>query len=125
VYGFIAADDVLRFMGLLLTQVLDQLGGEEDFVGHPGESEFIIVTDEMRAPIIAEHLKARFDEEVKALYNYQDRERGYIIVTGPEGTPTPVPLMTLDIGIVRAREHDFADIREITEVAARSHRRGG
>ncbi len=123
VYGFIAADDVLRFMGMLLTQIMDQLGSEQDFIGHPGESEFIVITDEMRAPLIAEHLKARFDEDVKALYNYQDRERGYLIVTGEDGTPQTVPLMTLDIGIVRAREHDFADIREITEVAARSHRK--
>jgi len=76
VYGFIAADDVLRFMGMLLTQVMDHLGTEQDFIGHPGESEFIVVTDEMHAPLIAEHLKARFDEDVRTLYNYQDRERG-------------------------------------------------
>jgi len=123
VYGFIAADDVLRLMGMLLAQIMDQLGAEQDFLGQPGESEFIIVTDETRARLIAEHLKARFEEDVKALYNYQDRERGYLIALGDDGRPRTIPLMVLDIGIVRAREHRFADIREITEVAARSHRK--
>ncbi|NPA07256.1 MAG: response regulator [Chloroflexi bacterium] len=121
VYGFIAADDALRFTAILITQVMDQMGKEDDFIGHPAESNFIIVTDEHRAGRIADHLKARFDEEVKTLYNYIDRERGYIVRKKEDGTEEKVPLMTLDIGILNAREHDFADIREITELAAQSH----
>ncbi len=122
VYGFVAANDVLRFTAMLLNEVVDELGTPEDFIGHPGDENFVVITAEDAAPAIRARLKERFAEEVKSHYNFMDREQGYITVE-ENGVAKQVPLMTLSMGIVSPSQYQFADIREITELAAEARRK--
>jgi diguanylate cyclase (GGDEF)-like protein len=123
VYGFVAGDDVLRFTAMLLTEVIDELGSGSDFVGHIGGDDFLIITTPDRAPAAKARLAQRFDEEVLTFYNFRDRERGHIEIVNGEGKPQRLPLMTLAVGSIRHDTVPFADIREITEVAAEARRR--
>src|SRR5512147_2269045 len=43
VYGFIAANDVLRFTAMLLGEVVDKYGTAGDFIGHAGGENFVII----------------------------------------------------------------------------------
>lgn len=122
-YGFVAADDVLRFTAMLLGEVVDSVGQEGDFIGHAGGDNFIIITSEEAAPAIESTFKERFAEEVLTHYSFIDRQQGYIVVEDSDEGPQQVPLMSLAIGIVSPTEYPFADIREITEVAAEARRR--
>lgn len=121
VYGFVAGDDVIRFAAMLINELLDEHGTSNDFVGHPGGDNFIIITAEEAANIIRDQLKVRFAEEVLSHYSFIDREQGYILTTN-EGQQNEAPLMTLAIGVVTPTEYQFADIREITEQAAEARR---
>jgi DNA-binding response OmpR family regulator len=123
VYGFVAADDLIRFTAMLFNEVIDELGTVNDFLGHAGGDNFIIVTSEEAAVPIQQKLKARFQEEALSHYNFMDRERGFITTTGPTGKTEQIPLMTLAIGTVSPSQYQFADIREITELAAEARRR--
>jgi DNA-binding response OmpR family regulator len=49
VYGFVAGDDVLRFTAMLLGEVVDEHGSMNDFIGHAGGDNFIIITTEQAA----------------------------------------------------------------------------
>jgi diguanylate cyclase (GGDEF)-like protein len=122
VYGFVAGDDVIRFNAMLINEVLDELGTPNDFVGHPGGSNFIIITRNTSAKQIRDRLKSRFAEEVLSHYNFLDREHGYIMTTHG-GRTEETNLMTLAIGIISPSDHQFTDIREITELAADARRR--
>lgn len=122
VYGFVAGDDVLRFTAMLLNEVVNQLGTPEDFIGHVGGSNFILITAQDRAEAIRKTLKERFAQEVLAHYNFLDREQGYLLVTDDSGRTVKVPLMTLAVGMISPKDHTFADIREITELAAEARR---
>ncbi len=123
VYGFVAGDDVLRFTAMLLGEVVDELGTADDFIGHAGGDNFVIITQEDKAPVIRKQIKERFSEEVKTQYNFMDREQGYIMASDENGQLVQMPLMTLAVGIVSPSEFDFADIREITELAAEARRK--
>jgi diguanylate cyclase (GGDEF)-like protein len=123
VYGFVAGDDVLRFTAMLLTEVIDETGSGSDFVGHIGGDDFLIITAPDRAPQTKIRLAQRFDEEVMTFYNFKDRERGHIEIVDSEGKTQRLPLMTLAVGLIRHDTAPFADIREITEVAAEARRR--
>lgn len=123
VYGFVAANDVLRFMAMLLSEVVDELGTPNDFLGHPSEENFIVITSEETAPAIRARLKERFDKEILTHYNFIDRERGHLVLPDESGEETQVPLMSLAIGVVFSSQFEFADIREITELAAEARRR--
>ena len=122
VYGFVAGDDVLRFTGMLLVELVDQFGTVDDFIGHAGGDNFVIVTTEETAAGIRERLKSRFDEEVLTHYNFIDREQGYIEATEEGAESKQIPLMSMAIGIVTPTAYQFADIREITEQAAEARR---
>lgn len=122
VYGFIAGDEVLRFTSILMGEVVDELGTPNDFIGHPGGDNFIIITNTTCSPKIRERLKARFKEEVKTHYNFMDVAQGYIIAKGNDGTDVQVPLMKMGIGVAAADMRQFSDIREITETAAEARR---
>lgn len=122
VYGFVAGDDVLRFTAMLIGEVVDELGTPDDFIGHPGGENFIIISTEEKGPAMRQRLKARFAEEVLTHYNFIDREQGYILSTNRQGQPEKVPVMSLSIGSVSPSKHQFADIREITELAAEARR---
>ncbi len=123
VYGFIAGNDVLRFTAMLIGEVLDELGTTNDFIGHAGADNFIIITNGGAAKEIKQKLKQRFAEEVLTQYNFMDRQQGYISYATKEGGVKEAPLMTLSIGMVSPSTHLFSDIREITELAAEERRK--
>jgi len=118
VYGFVAADDVLRFAAMLMSEVVDEVGSTSDFIGHAGGDNFVIITTEENAGKIRDRLKGRFAEEVQTHYNFMDRQQGFIMAANGENQMEKTPLMTFSIGIVTPKQQSFADIREITELAA-------
>ncbi|MGE5378787.1 MAG: hypothetical protein ACM3XO_27345, partial [Bacteroidota bacterium] len=81
-----------------------------------------IITTDGKADAIKARLKERFDQEVLTHYNFIDREQGYVNTPASDGTSVRVPFMTMSVGIVSPRMHTFADIREITELAAEARR---
>lgn len=125
VYGFVAGDEVLRFSAMLMGEVVDELGANNDFIGHPGGDNFIIITTEQASPQIRKRLRERFADEALSHYSFIDRERGSILVKNDEGTEGSVDLMSLAIGEVSPSRFDFSDIREITELAAEERRKDG
>ncbi len=51
-YGFIASDDVLRAVSLMMNNAVREVGSAGDFIGHLAPHDFIIITDETHlAPI--------------------------------------------------------------------------
>lgn len=123
VYGFVAGDELIRFTALLINEVIDELGTPDDYVGHPGNDNFIIITHSDNPKRLHERLTERFAEEVKQHYSFIDRERGYILVPDGARGERQVGLMTLSWGSVSTATHRFSDIREITELAAEDRRR--
>jgi diguanylate cyclase (GGDEF)-like protein len=122
VYGFVAGDDVLRFASMMIGEVVDELGTTSDFIGHAGGDNFIVITTNEAATAIRQKLKDRFAAEVQSHYNFIDRQQGFIQAPKAEGGVEKVGFMTLSAGTVSPSSHSFADIREITELAAEARR---
>jgi len=122
-YGFVAGDDVFRFAALVLGDGVDEHGTANDFIGHVSADDFLIITDVEHADAIREYIMERFKNEVGTFYSFRDRERGYILLKDNKGDERRVPLMSLAIGQVDATTTRFADIREITEIAAAERRK--
>lgn len=123
VYGFVAGDELLRFMSILINEVVDEYGTPDDYLGHPGNDNFIVITHSDNPKRLQERLVQRFADEVKQHYSFIDRERGYILVPDGARGERQVGLMTLSSGAVSTSRHRFSDIREITELAAEDRRR--
>ncbi len=122
VYGFVAGDDVMRFTAMLIGEVVDELGTSSDFIGHAGGDNFIVITKNENAPNIKQRVKERFAAEVQTHYNFIDRQQGFMQAPRADGGTNKVPFMTMSVGIVSPSQQSFADIREITELAAEARR---
>ncbi len=123
VYGFVAGDDAIRFTAMLLGEIVDEVGTMDDFIGHAGNDNFVLITTAEAGAAIEARLKARFDEEILTHYNFIDRENGFIMASDESGSPVETPLMKIAVGAVSPTEYQFADIREITELAAEARRK--
>lgn len=75
-YGFVAADDVLRAVSLMLTNTVKELAGDADFIGHVTAEDFVVVTVEPRAREIGERVAARLSQSMDYFYPLKDRPAG-------------------------------------------------
>jgi PleD family two-component response regulator len=122
-YGFVAGEEVLRFTGMLLNEVIDEYGTPEDFVGHISGDDFIVITRQSLVGDLKEKIVERFDANVGTHYDFKSRMQGYLVTKDDQGNEVRVPLMELMIGTLTAGDGPFTDIREITEAAAEARRR--
>ena len=123
VYGFVAGEEVLRFTGMLLNDVVEEMGTSDDFIGHIGGDDFIVITKKALVEPLKAELIRRFKENVGTHYDFMTRMQGYLVVKHEDGREEQVPLMALAIGTLTSDDGPFTDIREITEEVAEIRRR--
>jgi DNA-binding response OmpR family regulator len=73
-YGFVASDDLLRAVVLMLNDALREIGGPNDFLGHLSPTDFILVTDPATLPALKERVRKRLDQSLGYFYRDQDRQ---------------------------------------------------
>jgi DNA-binding response OmpR family regulator len=74
-YGFVAADDVLRAISLLISSTVRDICGTEVFIGQPQLAGFIIIVHAVDLPTIKERLQTRLTQSLAYFYPLKDRER--------------------------------------------------
>jgi PleD family two-component response regulator len=122
-YGFVMGDDVLKFITLVLSSALDELGNPRDFLGHTGGTDFVVVTDAAVAESLRDAILARLERDLPTFYAFPDRERGYMEMRDASGQVTRVPLMYPVVGTVVSPPAEFTSVREISEAAAEARQR--
>ena len=122
-YGFVAGEEVLRFTGMLLGDVIDEMGTPDDFIGHIGGDDFLIITSKKLIHSLQAEIVSRFNANVGTHYDFMTRMQGYLVLKNDEGEDVQSPLMNLQIGGLTVDDGPFTDIREITEAAAEARRR--
>jgi DNA-binding response OmpR family regulator len=74
-YGFVAADDVMRAVTLMVRNAVREHGGEEDFIGHLAPEDFVIITAPDKVGLIRERIENRIRQSREYFYPLKDRER--------------------------------------------------
>jgi len=74
-YGFVASDDVLRAVGLMILNAVQQLGGPNDFLGQLDSQRFILVTTSSTANAISERIRTRLEQSLDYFYPLKDRDK--------------------------------------------------
>jgi PleD family two-component response regulator len=73
-YGFVAADDVVRAVALMVRNAVRELGKDDDFIGHLGPTSFMLLTSPERAAAICERVQVKMALSREFFYPLQDRE---------------------------------------------------
>ena len=118
IYGFEHGDDVIREIGRILLRTTQQCGEADDFVGHIGGDDFVIITLPKRAEKISKGVIAGFEKSVSSFYTAADNKKGYIIAHDRKGKEQRVPLLSVSIGVVSTESREIKHIAEIGEIGA-------
>ena len=116
-YGFVRGDRAIQVVARLAVEVANDLGGPGAFIGHVGGDDFIIIVPPDVAEGVAKKLCERFDEEVPALYDKIDAERGAIEIEDRQGNLRRFPLLTISLGVASTDRRKFAHFGEAVSVA--------
>ena len=115
IYGFVARDDVLRAVALILTSAVDELGSIDDFVGHPSEAHFLIVTIPAKAEALARHIEERLTQAMIYFYPIHDREAGYVVRGGDQLQRVKVPFMSVATTTILSTDGPFEDVQSLRQ----------
>ena len=74
-YGFVASDDVLRAISLMVHNTMKETGSTEDFLGHISPTDFVVVVSPATIPPFEERIKSRLEQSLDYFYPIKDREQ--------------------------------------------------
>lgn len=75
-YGFVAADDVLRAVTLMVRNAVREYGENDDFVGHLSQESFLIITNPDAAEDIQDRVERRIAQSRQYFFPVRDQDRG-------------------------------------------------
>jgi DNA-binding response OmpR family regulator len=73
-YGFVASDDVLRAISLMIHNTMKETGSTDDFLGHISPTDFVVVVSPATIPPFQERIKSRLEQSLDYFYPIKDRE---------------------------------------------------
>jgi PleD family two-component response regulator len=117
-YGFKRGDEVIKRTAKILLEASRAEGSPNDFLGHIGGDDFILITTVDCASRLCEAIIRNFDAMVPALYDEADRTRGYMLHTDRKGQPVKTPLLSISIALVTNEERALSHPGQIAERGA-------
>lgn len=117
-YGYAHGNVVIRETARLIERAVRTKGGPDDFVGHIGGDDFVVITTPAVMREVSGEIIGRFDERVPSFYDEQARNIGFISGKNRQGEETRFPLMTISIAIVTNERRRLESAFETSEIAA-------
>lgn len=117
-YGFEHGDDVIRETARILIRTLQQFGSPDDFIGHIGGDDFVIVTVPERADNICKAIIEDFEKTVPSFYNEMDKQNGFITAKDRKGEVQKIPLLSVSIGVFSNELRTIEHVAQIGEIGA-------
>ncbi|MFY9401820.1 MAG: response regulator [Candidatus Omnitrophota bacterium] len=117
-YGFEHGDEVIRETARLLIKIIKEFGNPDDFIGHIGGDDFVIVTTLEKADLLCQKVIVNFEELVPSFYNEKDKKSGFILAKDRKGKEQKVPLISISIGVVTNEHRSITHVAQIGEVGA-------
>ncbi len=72
-YGFVASDDVLKAIGLMISSVIRDDGAPDDFLGQLGAADFVVVSDPAHISALRDKIVMRLEQSLDYFYPLKDR----------------------------------------------------
>ena len=117
-YGYAWGSEVIKEVALLLMAELRESGEMEDFLGHIGGDDFVLISVPPRAEQICRRICSDFDGRIRKFYTEKDREQGFFVGKDRQGVRQKFPLISVTIAIVTDDGARFQNPLAMAEAAA-------
>ena len=115
VFGYHSGDNVIQLTGKILTEVCDP---DQDFIGHIGGDDFIILFQSADWEARCKRALDRFADAILGFFSVEDRAREGYIAKDRHGEEVFYPLTSLSIGAVQVEPCKQASHHTISAAAA-------
>ncbi len=115
-YGYQRGDGAIKTLASIIIEAVRSLGNDNDFVGHVGGDDFVVITGRGKSETICRNIIEQFDRAILQLYDEEDREKG--CVDSRRGRSDKIGIMTLSIGIVASFPGEMSHSAEISQRGA-------
>ena len=118
-YGYAWGSEVIKEVAVLLAEKVQEMETPEDFLGHVGGDDFVILSVPGRAEELCRRIVAGFDERIRKYYTEEDRKQGFFVGKDRKGIEQAFPLISVTIAIVTDDGSRFRSPLDMAEAAAR------
>jgi GGDEF domain-containing protein len=117
-YGYAMGNDVIQATAGMIGEAVAKYGNQDDFIGHIGGDDFVLLTTPDLYPRICQAVIDAFDKTIPDFYDEEDSQRGHIVGENRQGQEVKFPLATLSIAVVTNVKRKFNNHIQYGEVAA-------
>ena len=117
-YGYQKGDEIIGFLAAILTKTIEKIGNKDDFIGHVGGDDFVMIASPSRAEFMAKYIIDEFDKGALLLLNEDDVKRGYLEVRDRQGELKRIPVMSVTMALVMSTDNKIEHFAEINDIAS-------
>jgi PleD family two-component response regulator len=117
-YGYQKGDEIIGFLADILRRTIEKLGGQDDFIGHIGGDDFVLVASPSRAEIMAQYVVDEFDRGSLMKLDPKDVKRGYLEIRDRQGELKKIPVMAVTIALVKSTDNQIEHFAEVNDIAS-------
>ena len=117
-YGYAKGNDLILHTAKMINNAVLQHGGKDDFVGHIGGDDFVVITIPQNYENICKYVISEFDRSIPEFYNTQDRDRGFIECEDRHGIYRKFPFASISIAVVTNSSRTISCNVEYGEIAS-------
>ncbi|MFH1395587.1 MAG: diguanylate cyclase [Candidatus Omnitrophota bacterium] len=103
-YGYLKGDRVIMQAAYMLSGAVRRWGNNDDFVGHVGGDDFVLITTPDKYNIVCQNFICMFDTIMPFHYQEKDRKLGYIETKDRANRFRKLPIMSVTIALVLKTE---------------------
>ena len=116
-YGIGAGDQAIKLTAKVMREAI-KVGAPNDFLGHEGGDDFILLTTPEKTAAVTDHICTEFDKRIRELYSPEDQAQGFIVSKDREGNVKQFPIMTISLAGVSNVERTLTSYAEVTNICA-------
>ena len=118
-YGFVARDDVVRAVGLMLTHVANESSVADAFVGHLDDFDFFVIVTPDKVNKVQQALSVRLDEAMAFFYPRADWE------ASQKDPSMDLPRMNVYMGVLSwSPDRSFSNLKDLEKALIKVQHEG-
>jgi diguanylate cyclase (GGDEF)-like protein len=114
-YGFVNGDLMLK----LLSDILKTNSLKNEFIGHIGGDDFVVITDYHDGEEYCRSVIGTFSQRILSLYNEEDVKNGFIVSKNRHGVTENFPIASLSAAEAINRRKEYKNLDDFSLDAAR------
>lgn len=116
-YGYAGGSDLIKMTGEVIYRAKDEYADKQDFVGHIGGDDFVLITSPDNVEKVCQAIIRDFDRRITGFYLPEDVDNGYIEGIDRYGVKRRFAIMSISIAVVSDLKRSFNSPVEIAKVA--------